>query len=173
MKRLLVCLSALLVFPGTGLGASLRLELSGSQYQGGPAFDVAFGSMVVGSGTVDPLPPDGTGVTFDFALPDLLLAGNPDLRLRLTNDARGGPGEDRNLYLIAASVDGESVPLQDFRVLLKGEPREHRLRGGHLEIWSGQEVAVASAPPGGWPLDAPVLRPSVAAIGTQAGWQTP
>jgi hypothetical protein len=165
MKRVLSLLIAIAVAPASADAASVRLQLSGSEYQGGPAFALSFGRTVVGSGVVDVL--SGHGTAFTFEVSDLLLAGNPSLLLRLTNDARGGPGADRNLYLISATVNGEILPLETFSIFSKGETRAHRLRDGHLEIWSGNEVAIANAPAGGWPLGAPTLRP---ALSTAEAW---
>jgi hypothetical protein len=148
--------------------AEVRLELSGTSYNGGPAFDLAFGNTVVGEGVVDPAAGTNEGV-FRFEVSDLLLVSNPDLRIRLTNDARGGPGEDRNLYIVSAAVNGVGLPIADFAVLSKGEARPHRLRNGHLEVWSGNEVAVASPPTSGWPLGQPALRPAFAALDVAQG----
>jgi hypothetical protein len=165
MKRILPVLIAI-VMPAAANAASVRLQLSGSDYRGGPAFELTVGRTVVGSGVVDVLAGGSNGTMFEYEVPDLLLAGNPPLHLRLTNDARGGPGEDRNLYLISAAVNGEALALGGMAVLSNGELRPDRLRKGHLEIWSGNEFAVAHAPPGGWPLAPPQLRPALAAAVT-------
>jgi hypothetical protein len=163
MKRMLPFLVAIAAMPVSASAASVRLELSGSDYRGGPAFEVAFGRTVVGSGVVDVLADGGAGAVFEFEVPDLLLAGNPSLLLRFTNDARGGPGEDRNLYLISAAVNGEALALGGIAVVSNGALRPDRLRQGRLEIWSSSEYAVAHAPPGGWQLGPPQLRPGLAA----------
>jgi hypothetical protein len=167
MKRAAFLLIGFAMAASTAGAAEVRLRLSGTAYAGGPTFDLAFGRTIVGSGVVDAGKDSDGGSTFDFDVSDLLLVGRPDLRIRLTNDARGGPGEDRNLYLLSATVNGLDLPIADFRVLMQGEPRLHRLRRGHLEIWSGNEVAVASAPPEGWPLGPPELRPAL--VATDAG----
>lgn len=170
MKLCRACLVALAAWSGPADAATLRLELSGTAYHGGPAFDAAFGPVVVARGTVDPPPAGAGGAVFEISVSDLLLAGNPDLRIRLTNDAWDGPGADRNLYVVAVALDGEPVPLDGFRIISHGESKQHRLRNGRLEIWSSQEVAIARAPTEGWPLGAPALRSALDAAASQVGW---
>ena len=146
--------------------ARIELGLSGTSFDGGPAFELSLGDHAVGAGVVDPLPTAGKARTFTFEVPDKLLAGNPTMTLRLTNDAFGGKGKDRNLYLVSAKIDGHDVPLDKFQLLSKGVPVAHRLRSGHLEIWSSQEAAVAAAPSAGWLL---LVRASHPAITEVAG----
>lgn len=138
----------------TTSAAELTLRLSGTDYEGsGPAFAVLFGETTIGAGTVDTSVAGGQ--VFTFNVPDTLLAPNDDLRIRFTNDARKAPDEDRNLYLIAADLNGADIPLSSFVITrpdLASVPK--RLRNGTLQIWSGNEVAVAAAPPGGWLPDA-------------------
>ncbi len=130
--------------------ARIDLGLSGTSFNGGPAFKLSVGDHAVGAGLVDPLPAAGKARIFTFEVNDQLLADNPTISLRLTNDAFDGKGKDRNLFLMSVKVDGHDVPLESFQLLSKGVPVAHRLRSGHLEIWSSQEAAVTPAPTGGW-----------------------
>ncbi|NGP16452.1 carbohydrate-binding domain-containing protein [Devosia aurantiaca] len=73
----------------------ISVTLSGAAFEGGPAFEMALGGTVVGSGTVENPVPEGQ--TFTFAVGDDLLATQGDLTLRLTNDYFAGEGQDRSL----------------------------------------------------------------------------
>jgi outer membrane protein OmpA-like peptidoglycan-associated protein len=151
---------AALVMPAAATEVSVIL--SGSDFNGGPAFELTLGGKVIGTGVLDPIPADGQASIFAFDVPDHLLSGNGELRVRMTNDAFGGPGKDRNLYVFGAMVDGQRIPVSDFAILQKGKPIKRKVKVNHIDVWSNQEVAVAPAPKGGW-LGTSTDAPTVAA----------
>jgi len=149
---------ATLVVPAAATEVSVIL--SGSDFNGGPAFELTLGGKVIGTGVLDPVPADGQASIFAFDVPDHLLSGNGELRVRLTNDAFGGPGKDRNLYVFGATVDGQHIPVSDFSILQKGKPVQRKVKLNHIDVWSNQEVAVAAAPKGGWLRTQPSAAPA-------------
>lgn len=144
-----ISLAAFAAFAATASAGATELALtfSGSDYQGGPAFEVRLGKTLVGTGVVDPIPATGQGYEYSFVLPDGPVDASRQLSIRMTNDAFKAHGEDRNLFLLAASIDGTQIPLTSFALTRKGEPFTRKLIGGHLELWNNQEVA--SLPIGG------------------------
>ncbi len=155
VNRLSLALLAVLSGVGLTQAHELALTFSGSEYQGGPAFEVRLGDKVIGTGIVDPLPPSGQGYEFTFQLPDALTADSGPLSIHMTNDAHQGPNEDRNLYLLAARIDDTQVPLTAFHYTKQGKPFDRKLRQGRLELWSNYEVASLPMPPGASPSDFP------------------
>jgi outer membrane protein OmpA-like peptidoglycan-associated protein len=101
-------------------------------------------------------------------VPDHLLSGNGELRVRLTNDAFGGQGQDRNLYVFGATVDGQRLPVSAFSILQKGKPVNRKVKLNHIDVWSNQEAAVAAAPKGGWLGTGPAAVSAPAAIEVEA-----
>lgn len=132
---------------GPATSAEVELNLSGSAFEGGPAFEAAIGGQVVGTGTVENPVPQGT--PFRFEVDDQVLEGASDFTVRLTNDYSGGEGQDRNLSILAARVGAVGLTPEDFILTSGGEPIE-RDAGAGVQIWSGDESAVANAPAGGW-----------------------
>src|SRR6185369_6682092 len=152
-KLLRLSLASLFGFAAMVLPAAateVSVILSGSDFNGGPAFELTLGGKVIGTGVLDPIPAEGQASIFAFDVPDHLLSGNGELRVRMTNDAFGGPGKDRNLYVFGAMVDGQRIPVSDFSILQKGKPIKRKVKVNHIDVWSNQEVAVAPAPKGGW-----------------------
>ncbi|SMQ85506.1 OmpA family protein [Devosia lucknowensis] len=125
----------------------ISVTLSGTAFEGGPAFEMALGGTVVGSGTVENPVPEGQ--TFTFAVGDDLLASQGDLTLRLTNDYFAGEGQDRSLAVLSATVGATGLTPADFNIVAEGTIIERDNSIGAL-VWSENETAVANAPPGGW-----------------------
>lgn len=131
----------------TSEAGEVSLTLSGTAFEGGPAFEVGLNGAVIGSGTVDTQLPEGQ--TFVFEIGDDVLSQAGDLTLRLTNDYFAGPGQDRSLSVLAATVGSTSLTAGNFVIVQDGAPVERDSSAGAL-IWSGNETAVANSPPGGW-----------------------
>ncbi|MBK8083566.1 MAG: hypothetical protein IPK28_06800 [Devosia sp.] len=131
-------------------GAELALELSGTAFEGGPAFEIKIGGEVVGTGTIDPIPPAGDSVHFLFEVDDTVLARGGDLSIRLSNDRRAGPGADRNLHILFVRVNDHDFAPEDLRIVNRTGPVVRPIRQGRLELWTGDEVALGTAPRGGW-----------------------
>lgn len=127
--------------------AEVRLKLSGTAFEGGPAFEATLGGEVIASGTIDEPVPGGQDFTFE--VPDDLLSGSGDLTLRLTNDYFAGEGEDRSLTVLGANIGGTELTPDDFLLVENDAPIERDRSSGVL-IWTGNEIAVAPAPQGGW-----------------------
>jgi outer membrane protein OmpA-like peptidoglycan-associated protein len=144
-----VRLAAALVIMSASLSqaAEVAVTLTGTDFNGGPAFEVSIGSTIVGTGRLDPIPPAGAGKTFVFDVPDATLAAGGDLGVRMTNDAFEAGVGDRNLKVLGASIAGNVVDLSDFRVVRAGELLPTRESGS---LWNNSDVALASPPAGGW-----------------------
>lgn len=125
----------------------VTFKLSGVGFEGGPAFEATLGGEVIAAGTVDNPVPDGQDFTFEVS--DELLSSNGDLTLRLTNDYFGGEGQDRSLLILGASIGNQILKADDFMIVQDGTPVE-RDRTGGTPLWSGDEIAVVTAPADGW-----------------------
>lgn len=158
-----LALAALLMATARVSAADLSIDLSGTAFEGGPAFELRMGKTVIGSGTIDPVPPEGDAATFLYEVPDAVLAEGNDLVVRFTNDKWQGAGQDRNLYVLYARVNGKELSPEDFHLMTKSGPVERKIRKGRLEIWSGLETAVAAPPPGGWIESTAAVAPAEAA----------
>ncbi|WP_421760474.1 carbohydrate-binding domain-containing protein [Devosia sp.] len=145
-----LALAAALMATASVSAAELSIDLSGTAFEGGPAFELRMGKTVIGSGTIDPVPPDGQPASFLFDVPDAVLAEGKDLVVRFTNDKWQGAGQDRNLYVLFARVNGKELSPEDFHLMNKDGPVARKVRQGRLEIWSGLETAVAPPPAEGW-----------------------
>lgn len=164
MARLpFLSLIAIMIAMPAALAAEVSVIVSGTEYQGGPAFEISVGKTVIGTGTVDPLPAKDQASAFSFNVPDNLLATKDVLRIRLTNDAYGGPGKDRNLFIFGVAINEQQVLAKEFSILSKGQPVSRKIKANHIDIWSSQEVAVANAPDGGW-LATPGAAPQPASL---------
>ncbi|GLQ53991.1 hypothetical protein GCM10010862_12500 [Devosia nitrariae] len=139
----------------------MELTLSGTAYDGGPAFEAAIGGEVVATGTIDDPVPEGS--VFHFTVDDRILAGNGDLTIRLTNDHYGGEGKDRSLHILGGRVGDTPLAPAQFILTSNGE-RIERDTGAVVQVWSEAEIAVVNAPPGGW-LEAGALPEADAAGG--------
>ncbi len=147
--RRLVFLAALMSASASPAG-ELALELSGTAFEGGPAFEVKIGPTVVGTGLVDPVPPAGDSVPFIFVFDDAILSDGADLSIRLSNDRRAGPGSDRNLHILFVRLNDHDFAPEDLRVFNRTGPVVRPVQQGRLELRTGDEVAIGAAPAGGW-----------------------
>lgn len=132
---------------GPAAAAEIQVRLSGTSFEGGPAFELTLAGQVVGTGTVQT--PTAEGQLFQFEAADALLAQNGDLSVVLTNDHFGGDGQDRSLFVLEAQIGSSVLSPADFILVSNGEPLKRELNPG-VQIWSATEVAVAPPPPGGW-----------------------
>ncbi|WP_108397270.1 carbohydrate-binding domain-containing protein [Devosia submarina] len=140
--------------------AELSITLSGTAFEGSPAFEVGLGGTVVGSGTLDnPVPAQQT---FSFEIADDLLTDAGDLTVRLTNDYFTGEGQDRSLSILEATVGATNLAPTDFVLVQNGAPID-RDNSAEVSIWSGDETAVANPPSGGWSADTLVAEKAAAA----------
>lgn len=125
----------------------VELTLSGTAFKGGPRFEAALGGEIIGSNVIENPSPEGT--VFRLTVNDNLLGGRGDLTIRLTNDYFLGEGQDRSLTILGARVGAVELVPGDFILTNAGEPIE-RDRSDGVQIWSGDDIAVANAPEGGW-----------------------
>ena len=147
--------AALAVTPA--LAGVVEVQLSGTAFEGGPAFELALGGQVIGAGSVDE--PTEEGRLFTFDVDDSLLAGTGDFTVRLTNDYFAGEGKDRSLSILGGRVGSTVLTPENFDIVTDGESIARDRSNGAL-VWSGDEIAVANAPHEGW-------------LGAQAGSVTP
>lgn len=129
------------------MAGEVEVRLSGTAFEGGPAFELALGGQVIGAGTVDE--PTTEGRVFTFGVDDALLAGTSDFTVRLTNDYFAGEGQDRSLAILGGRVGSMALTPENFVVVADDMAVERDSSTGVL-IWSGNEIAVANAPQEGW-----------------------
>jgi len=148
MRRLVLLLGLLPM--AASPAAELALELSGTGFQGGPAFEAKIGRTVVGTGLVDPVPAAGDSMPFVFVFDDAILGDGADLSIRLSNDRRAGPGADRNLHILFVRLNDHDFAPEDLRLVNRAGPVVRPVQQGRLELRTGDELAIAAAPTGGW-----------------------
>lgn len=129
------------------MAGEVEVRLSGTAFEGGPAFELGLGGQVIGTGTVDE--PTTEGRVFTFGVDDALLAGTSDFTVRLTNDYFAGEGQDRSLSILGGRVGSTALTPENFVVVADDKAIERDSSTGVL-IWSGNEIAVANAPQEGW-----------------------
>jgi outer membrane protein OmpA-like peptidoglycan-associated protein len=160
----LICLA-----PAGALAEASRLQviLGGEAYDGPPKFEVTFDGEVLGEAAVEAAIDTATAgrfadaadktpyvQSFEFEIPEALFKPGGEVRVRLTNEAFGGEGSnrDRNLYLAAISVNGQAVTVSGLSTSSKDGERPNELLGEFLVLLDGNEQAVSAAPAGGWPM---------------------
>lgn len=144
MFRGCLVLSLLAASSWTACGAQITLSLSGTEFEGGPAFVVALGDNVVGEGTLEAIPSDTPGLLFSFEVADDLVWEGGPLSVKLTNDKATEGAGDRNLFIRAATVGPTSLSATDFQI----ENGDAARPPGHL--YRDREVAIAMEPADGW-----------------------
>ena len=108
-------------------GPRLELVLSGTAFEGPPAFTVTVDGETVGEGVVEASIESSQGLTitpelivrnaqlFRFVLP---YGADPSIvEVSFTNDHYGGeerPYLDRNLYILSVSYEGAEIPRSNF-----------------------------------------------------------
>jgi len=150
------------------LAASSRLQLiiGGEAYDGPPKFEVSFDGKPLGEGVVsDAIDTASAGrfadasdktpyvQAFDFEIPEKLFKPGGEVRVRLTNEAYGGDGSnrDRNLYLAAVTLNGRAVTVSGLETRGTKDDQKNELLGEFLVLRDGNMEGVSRAPAGGWP----------------------
>jgi outer membrane protein OmpA-like peptidoglycan-associated protein len=170
------------VLPSVALAEASRLQviLGGEAYDGPPKFEVSFGGQVLGEAAVDAAidtatagrfadAADKTPYTqvFEFEIPEKLFDSNGEVRIRLTNEAFGGEGSnrDRNLYLAAIAVNGQAVTVSGLATEGKAGDAPNELLGEFLVLQDGNVQAVSAPPSGGWPMPGATVAAVQEAVG--------
>lgn len=160
--------AVLCVLSGAAVAADnmLTLVLGGEAYDGPPKFEVTFNGTVIGKAAVDTaIDTDNDGrfadtldkashvQSFQFPIPDDVFSPSAEVRVRLTNEAYGGEGSnrDRNLFLAAVSVNGRAVTLSGFTTTDANGIAPNETLGEFLVLLDGNQQGVSKAPRGGWP----------------------
>jgi outer membrane protein OmpA-like peptidoglycan-associated protein len=178
IRRAAISAAALLcLLPGAAFAADsiLTLVVGGEAYDGPPKFEVSFDGKVIGEREIDAAIDTGTVgrfadaadkaryvQSFNFAIPATLFKPRAEVRVRLTNEAFGGEGSnrDRNLFLASVSVNGRAVTLSGLTTATADGTAPNETLGEFLVLIDGTEEGVSAAPKGGWPSLAPVTTPA-------------
>ncbi len=161
--------AVLLAAPGAAVAQSntLTLLIGGEAYEGPPRFAVEFNGTPLGEGVVDTAidtVSEGRFIdaavrvshvqSFDFSIPDDAFSETGEIRLRLTNEAYGGPGSihDRNLYVVSVAVNGHEVPGPQLTTVSGVGLEPSAIFEDYLVLFDGSRDAVAAAPEAGWPV---------------------
>lgn len=177
-----------LVLPSVALAqtGTLVLVMGGEAYDGPPKFSVSFDGKPLGEGAVAKAIDTGTDKrfadapdkavhveSFSFEVPEGDFSTDGDIRIRLTNEAFGGEGSnrDRNLYVSSVSLNGAEIKAAALVTNSTAGIKPNTMLEDYLLLADGSVEAVALAPTGGWPAsDAapakpePVDVPPVAAV---------
>lgn len=138
--------------PMSVVAAEIIVDATGAAFKGGPTFELKLGNAVIGSGTVDPIPPQGQAQSFTFDIPDNVLAANERFSIHLTNDLYEQGVGDRNLQVVGLTVAGRKVAPGAFFYEAGGKPAKNS--GGFLV--GNTTMMIADAPKDGWlPEDKP------------------
>ena len=145
---------------------TLTLVMGGEAYDGPPKFEVSFDGTIIGKAAVDTaIDTDNDGrfadtsdkashvQSFEFPIPDDVFSSGGEVRVRLTNEAFGGEGSnrDRNLFLASVSVNGRSVTLSGLTTSDGNGIAPNETLGEFLVLLDGNQQGVSKAPRGGWP----------------------
>jgi outer membrane protein OmpA-like peptidoglycan-associated protein len=150
------------------LAASSKLQLiiGGEAYDGPPKFEVSFDGQPLGQGIVtDAIDTGSAGrfsdaadkmpyvQSFEFDIPEKLFKPGGEVRVRLTNEAYGGDGSnrDRNLFLAAVTLNGRAVTVSGLETRGVADNQKNELLGEFLVLRDGNMEGVSRAPAGGWP----------------------
>ena len=162
---------------GAALAAdnTLTLVMGGEAYDGPPKFEVSFNGTVIGKAAVDTaIDTDNDGrfadtsdkashvQSFDFPIPDDVFTPGGEVRVRLTNEAFGGEGSnrDRNQFLASVAVNGRAVTLSGLSTADANGIAPNETLGEFLVLLDGNQQAVSKAPRGGWPSPASGIAPA-------------
>ncbi|KEQ04742.1 OmpA family protein [Pseudorhizobium pelagicum] len=156
MVKFLALCAAAYAIGGSASAADIRLHLTGTELNGGPAFEILVDQEVVGKGTVDPIPAPGKYAEFTFQVPDEQLSDANQISVRMTNDAYEEGVGDRNLDVVSATVASVQLESTDFRIMRQGEDTGRS--DGRLS--ANLDVAVAEAPSEGWFSDQSATNPA-------------
>jgi len=167
----------LCVLGGTAQAADnvLTLVMGGEAYDGPPKFEVSFNGTIIGKAAVDTaIDTDNDGrfadtndkashvQSFDFPIPDDVFSPGAEVRVRLTNEAFGGEGSnrDRNLFLASVAVNGRAVTLSGLTTNDDNGIAPNETLGEFLILLDGNQLGVSKAPRGGWPSAAGAIEPA-------------
>lgn len=159
---------ALVLIPTLALAAPSKLVLviGGEAYDGPPKFSVTFDGKPIAEGAVDKAIDTGTDKrfadapdksdyvqSFSFEIPEAEFRPTGEIRIRLTNEAYGGEGSnrDRNLFVGSVSVNGRQIGAANLATVTKAGIAANDMVGDYLAINDGTAEAVSLAPEGGWP----------------------
>ena len=153
----------------------LTLVLGGEAYDGPPKFEVSFNGTVIGKAAVDTaIDTDNDGrfadtadkashvQSFQFDIPDDVFSPGAEVRVRLTNEAFGGEGSnrDRNLFLASVAVNGRAVTLSGLTTSDANGIAPNETLGEFLVLLDGNQQGVSKAPRGGWPQAGGAIEPA-------------
>ncbi len=153
----------------------LTLVIGGEAYDGPPKFEVSFNGTVIGKAAVDTaIDTDNDGrfadtndkashvQSFDFPIPADVFNSGGEVRVRLTNEAFGGEGSnrDRNLFLASVAVNGRAVTLSGLTTNDANGIAPNEVLGEFLVLLDGNQQGVSKAPRGGWPTAAGAIAPA-------------
>lgn len=153
----------------------LTLVLGGEAYDGPPKFEVSFNGTVIGKAAVDAaIDTDNDGrfadaadkaahvQSFEFQIPDDVFSPRAEVRVRLTNEAFGGEGSnrDRNLFLASVAVNGRAVTLSGLTTNDTNGIAPNETLGEFLVLLDGNQQGVSKAPRGGWPAADGAIEPA-------------
>jgi len=146
--------------------SKLVVVMGGEAYDGPPKFSVSMGGKSIGEGAVAKAIDTGTDKrfadaddkasyveSFSFDVPKADFSPNGDIRIRLTNEAYGGEGSnrDRNLFVSSITLNGTEIKAGALVTNSTAGIKPNTMVGDYLLLADGSEEAVALAPTGGWP----------------------
>jgi outer membrane protein OmpA-like peptidoglycan-associated protein len=147
--------------------SKLQLIIGGEAYDGPPRFEVTFDGKPLGEAAVEAAIDTATAgrfadaadktpyvQSFEFDIPEDVFKPGGEVRVRLTNEAYGGDGSnrDRNLYLAAVSLNGRAVTVSGLETQGTKAGQKNEVLGEFLVLRDGNMEAVSRAPAGGWPM---------------------
>jgi outer membrane protein OmpA-like peptidoglycan-associated protein len=156
-----------LILPSVALAqtGTLVLVMGGEAYDGPPKFSVSFDGKPLGEGAVAKAIDTAAGKrfadvpdkadyveSFSFEVPEADFSPNGDIRIRLTNEAFGGEGSnrDRNLYVSSVSLNGTEIKAPALVTNSTAGIKPNTMIEDYLVLTDGSVEAVALAPTGGW-----------------------
>jgi outer membrane protein OmpA-like peptidoglycan-associated protein len=152
--------------PQLAHAANIMLVMGGEAYDGPPKFEISFDGKKLGDGAVTKAIDTGTDKrfadaadkadyveSFSFDLPDAQFKPDAEIRVKLTNEAFGGEGSnrDRNLYIARVVVNGTPLDASKWHTVSAKGDEPNAMLGDYLVLFDGGKEAVAPAPEGGWP----------------------
>jgi hypothetical protein len=92
-------------------GMAIRIEASADLYQGPALMRVSLDGRVLGEEKVSADHGSGESIVLDFSRDVHKDGQESELRISFVNDASGGAGQDRNLWIEGVSVNGDDLPV--------------------------------------------------------------
>jgi hypothetical protein len=145
--RVLAVLAAFLLGGLPAQAATISLTLTGTDYEGGPAFFAEAGQYPVGAGVLAVF--DRPQI-YSFTIPDAALEAAGFIQVRFLNDRYSRGVGDRNLRVLAVSVNGTAYVGAQLSTL---DQAGESVAPGNLST-SGRLVRILR-PAGGWPSRGP------------------